>query len=231
MWRKIMIKYLLVAVVSYGFLFSGLVSAASFDCAKASSPYEKAVCSNANLSSLDDQLALVYKDARAKSADPEGLKKDQIEWIKSTRQCSNDIGCIEKAYRTRITNLSAPTTANTVQPAQPPSKPVSQKDQYQAMVTRSINELGPNGYANCAVATLTMVAKEARGDNLGRFKSQVEPMSNFMGAVRAGLISRGTPEAVLDRLFRSSSQIIMSDADPDLRAMKEFDKCYKDAIR
>ena len=81
-------------------------NAASFDCAKASSPYEKAVCANPNLSSLDDQLSIAYKDARSKSTDPEGLKKAQIDWIKSTRQCANDTGCIEKAYKSRITALT-----------------------------------------------------------------------------------------------------------------------------
>jgi uncharacterized protein len=92
-------------LITSGFLLSSLSSAASFDCAKASNPYEKAVCANPNLSSLDDQLAAVYKDVRAKSSDPEGLKKNQIDWIKSTRQCASDVGCIEKAYKSRIASL------------------------------------------------------------------------------------------------------------------------------
>jgi uncharacterized protein len=39
--------------------------AASFDCAKASSFVEKAICSDKQLSSMDDQLARLYKAARA----------------------------------------------------------------------------------------------------------------------------------------------------------------------
>jgi uncharacterized protein len=220
-----MIRLVRSTLILVGFVLTGLTSAASFDCTKASSPYEKAVCSNSNLSSLDDQLAGAYKDARAKSADPDGLKKDQIEWIKSTRQCASDVGCIEKAYKARISTLGA--TGG----AQPATKAPSQQEQYQAMVNRSINELGPSGYAKCAAATVTMVALKARGDNLGRLAPQVDPMSNFMGSVRAGLISRGTPATALDNLIRSSNQIIMSDPDPVLRGMKDFDKCYNDAIR
>jgi uncharacterized protein len=212
-------------LIVIGFSLSGLSSAASFDCTKASSPYEKAVCSNPNLSSLDEQLAGAYKDARAKSADPDSLKKEQIEWIKSTRQCASDVGCIEKAYKTRIASLGS--TAS----APPTTKPASPQEQYQAMVNRSINELGPSGYAKCAAATVTMVALKARGDNLGRLAPQIDPMSKFMGAVRAGLISRGTPANTLDTLIRASDKVIMSDPDPVLRGMKDFDKCYNDAVR
>jgi uncharacterized protein len=119
-------------LISLGILLGFSVNAASFDCSKASTPYEKAVCSNPNLSSLDDQLASAYKDARAKSSNPDGLKKEQIEWIKSTRQCASDAGCIEKAYKSRIATLSGssqvakqssstpsspPKTASTPEPA------------------------------------------------------------------------------------------------------------------
>jgi hypothetical protein len=107
----------------------------------------------------------------------------------------------------------------------------SQQEQYQAMVARSINELGPSGYAKCAAATVTMIALRTRGDDIGRFTPQVDPMSNFMGSVRAGLISRGTPAGTLDNLIRASNKIIMSDPDPVLRGMKDFDKCYTDAVR
>lgn len=109
---------------------SGNLSAASFDCTKASSPYEKTVCSNPALSSLDDQLASAYKEARAKSADPDGLKKAQIDWIKSTRQCASDAGCIENAYKSRIVALgntsSSPKQSSA--PAQAQSKPSSVAD-------------------------------------------------------------------------------------------------------
>jgi hypothetical protein len=76
-----------------------------------------------------------------------------------------------------------------------------------------------------------MVALKARGDNLGRFNPNIDPMVNFMSAVRTTLINKGTPVSTLDSLIRNSSQIIMSNTDPVLAAMKDFDKCYNDAVR
>ena len=39
-------------------------NAASFDCAKASSPTEKMICQNPNISKLDDRLSAAYKEAK-----------------------------------------------------------------------------------------------------------------------------------------------------------------------
>ncbi len=107
----------------------------------------------------------------------------------------------------------------------------AQNDNYRAMVTRAANELGPTGYGRCAAATITMSALKARGDNLGRFAPNVDPMVNFMSEVRADLVRRGNSPDVLDRLMTNSSQIIRSASDPILTAMKDFDKCYNDAVR
>lgn len=107
----------------------------------------------------------------------------------------------------------------------------AQTDAYRAMVARSVNELGAPGYAKCAAATTTMVALKARGDNLGRLAKNVDPMVNFMSAVRASLISKGNQPTSLDKLVTNSSQVIMASQDPILTAMKDFDKCYNDAVR
>ena len=90
--------------------FAYNANSASFDCAKASSPLEKAICSNPNLSALDDQMAQAYKDARAKSSNQDQLKSDQIAWIKGARQCASDLACIEKSYKVRLATLGAATS-------------------------------------------------------------------------------------------------------------------------
>lgn len=90
--------------------FAYNANSASFDCAKASSPLEKAICSNPNLSALDDQMAQAYKDARAKSSNQDQLKSDQIAWIKGARQCASDLACIEKSYKERLATLGAATS-------------------------------------------------------------------------------------------------------------------------
>lgn len=79
---------------------------ASFDCSKASSPFEKTICSNPNLSSLDEQLASAYKTAKDNSSSPDQLKTDQVNWIKNARACGVDVSCIQQAYKTRIAALS-----------------------------------------------------------------------------------------------------------------------------
>lgn len=56
-----------IAVI--GFMFPAMTFAASFDCSKAGTPIEKAICSYPELSALDEQLASVYRVAATKAAD------------------------------------------------------------------------------------------------------------------------------------------------------------------
>lgn len=83
------------------------VFAASFDCNKASTDVEKAICSDSNLSSLDESLSALYKKTLTIHPD---LKASQIEWIKQTRQCEKDSSiadCIKTAYEDRMSYLSS----------------------------------------------------------------------------------------------------------------------------
>jgi uncharacterized protein len=83
--------------------------AATFDCNKASNFVEKVICSESRLTSMDDQLGRLYKDALAASSNNETLKTEQKAWLSSRNQCK-DSDCIMKAYTDRITALSAMTT-------------------------------------------------------------------------------------------------------------------------
>jgi len=80
--------------------------ATTFDCKKALSFVEKVICSDSRLTSMDDQLGRLYKDALAASSDSEGLKAEQKFWLSSRNQCK-DSDCITKAYTDRISALSA----------------------------------------------------------------------------------------------------------------------------
>jgi len=91
------------------FLGLSLVSpsaAATFDCNKASTFVEKAICSDSRLTSMDDQLGRLYKDALAASTDSAALKAEQRAWLSSRDQCK-DSDCVIKAYEHRISTLSA----------------------------------------------------------------------------------------------------------------------------
>jgi uncharacterized protein len=89
--------------------FLGLMSsagAATFDCNKASTFVEKAICSDSRLTSMDDQLGHLYKDALAASSNSAALKAEQRAWLSSRDQCK-DSDCIMKAYADRISTLTA----------------------------------------------------------------------------------------------------------------------------
>ena len=55
--------------------------AATFDCNKLSTFVEKAICSDSRLTSMDDQLGRLYKDALAASSNSAALKTEQKAWL------------------------------------------------------------------------------------------------------------------------------------------------------
>jgi uncharacterized protein len=89
--------------------------AATFDCNKASTFVEKAVCSDSRLSAMDDDLGRLYKAALAGTSNSETLKSDQKAWLSLRDQCQ-DSDCIKKAYGDRISALkgSSADTAGSV---------------------------------------------------------------------------------------------------------------------
>jgi uncharacterized protein len=81
------------------------VNAASFDCGKATTAQEKTICNTPSLSSLDEKLAKIYKEAMANALDPQALKNEQRAWLKETRSCNAVPACLERSYETRISLL------------------------------------------------------------------------------------------------------------------------------
>jgi uncharacterized protein len=94
--------------------------AQSFDCAKAQSAVEQAVCGDAALGIMDNKLAAAFKDALAAIAVPaerQGLLASERYWLSHRdHQCSTPItkGCVDGLYRARIEVLrSVQTDATT----------------------------------------------------------------------------------------------------------------------
>src|SRR5688572_18119262 len=82
-----------VALIFTVLLPSDNAPAASFDCATATQPVEKLICSDAELSKLDEEMARAYSDAiaRLSSADAPALKSNQRAWLKTRRaKCKAD---------------------------------------------------------------------------------------------------------------------------------------------
>jgi uncharacterized protein len=84
---------------------SSTASAASFDCAKATSPYDKLICADKGLSAADEQMAQAYATARSQLSE-EGkhrLVESQRSWLKFLRDdCPVDIECLKDRYVKRI---------------------------------------------------------------------------------------------------------------------------------
>lgn len=88
------------------------VHAASFDCAKASTAIEKAICADGQLSDLDSQLMQVYRKSLADSSSSDSLKAEQRLWLKEVRNSCQDVACLTQAYKGRISALSTTPTAS-----------------------------------------------------------------------------------------------------------------------
>ncbi len=56
------------AALLIGFMCNAISFAASFDCDKATTPTEKAICADSQLSALDEQLLQSYKPGRVGTA-------------------------------------------------------------------------------------------------------------------------------------------------------------------
>ncbi|MGA3280383.1 MAG: lysozyme inhibitor LprI family protein [Smithella sp.] len=106
----------IIIIALFG-LLSTQANAASFDCKKASTWLEKTVCSNPELSKLDEQMAKAYHDALA-SLSPEGQKETkqyQKQWLKNLFPFCNDrvkfefdgstVKCLKDDYEERIAAL------------------------------------------------------------------------------------------------------------------------------
>jgi len=83
----------------------GPALAASFDCSKAATKSEKLICGDQTLSAADSELAKVYRQATEELPDPEGLKKEQLSWIKNERDACPDAPCMLKAHDARAAAL------------------------------------------------------------------------------------------------------------------------------
>lgn len=88
----------------FGVAVPGLVQAASFDCARARSAVERAICEDAEISQLDSHLGSAYQTTLAKLAnhDRREFVEQQREWLHRSRNaCTTDV-CLKQAYWSRI---------------------------------------------------------------------------------------------------------------------------------
>ncbi len=83
--------------------------APSFDCKKASSPDEKAICENYSVAWLDRQLARAWKEAKQRVGNQGlgALRASQSSWLSSRRGCGSDGACLGDRYMAQLKKLTA----------------------------------------------------------------------------------------------------------------------------
>ena len=85
---------------------------ASFDCAKAASAPEKAICGDRELAALDNSVARSYKAFRKEAAslgnnDLENkLQSQQKAWLSQRNSCNGDVQCLKKSMNDRLETLA-----------------------------------------------------------------------------------------------------------------------------
>jgi uncharacterized protein len=81
--------------------------AASFDCAQAAAPDEKAVCADRQLNDADVEMSVLY--TQLKPLLGMGARGDldeaQVAWLKRRAGCGDDRACLSKAYQDRLLQL------------------------------------------------------------------------------------------------------------------------------
>lgn len=87
------------------FICTSSLYGASFQCSKATANVEKLICSDSEVSILDDKLATTYQQRVAASEDEAGLKIAQRRWLRDKRDRCASLPCLKEAYETRLYEL------------------------------------------------------------------------------------------------------------------------------
>ena len=108
-----MLKLLLTGLIV--FAWGTRIHAASFDCAKAETKVELAICAKGELSDLDSQMMQSYNSALANFNDSNSLKSKQRLWLKNIRNKCLNSDCLTNVYRKRIEELDSIKISSVIQ--------------------------------------------------------------------------------------------------------------------
>ena len=96
-------KACLLAVVLCFFPFYETAQAASFDCSKSTTRVERLICSNKEISLLDDQLGELYSPELMDEFPK--IRSAQKAWVARRNQCT-DTQCLRIRYQDRLFELA-----------------------------------------------------------------------------------------------------------------------------
>lgn len=88
----------------------------SFDCSKAGTDTEKAICESSTLSKLDLRLSRAFSDARSRASQAADgrILRDQKSWLNERDDCGSNDVCIGNEMRYRIGQLELEGTGQSV---------------------------------------------------------------------------------------------------------------------
>jgi uncharacterized protein len=93
--------------------------APSFDCARAGTPTEGAICGSDSLATLDQQIADSFLRAQAAmtAADQDRLRLEQRSWLGQRNACGADVDCLHQSMSGRLVELDSAAQLADVLPA------------------------------------------------------------------------------------------------------------------
>lgn len=97
--KKLLTLVLLLTITLFG---------ASFDCSKAKTDVEKTICSDKELSVIDENLSKVFKEVIKTTKDKNQLKNKQFAWMKERNECK-DVKCLIDSYHLQLDYLEKKT--------------------------------------------------------------------------------------------------------------------------
>lgn len=122
-WATLTTRVQMVTMVSRRWLSAVLLTgiaacapvalAASFDCAKANTPIEKAICGDPGLSQLDSDYGAVF--TRAVARNPQ-VRQQVIDWLRNVRNKCDTYECLTAAYKSEIQILSSEAASSSPNP-------------------------------------------------------------------------------------------------------------------
>ncbi len=107
--RSVLFVLALLAAPALTAIPASPARAASFDCARAKAPDERAICADLALNDQDVRLALLYElDGHFLPMGGRGaMMDDQVAWLRRRHACGADRACLSRLYAARIATLRA----------------------------------------------------------------------------------------------------------------------------
>jgi uncharacterized protein len=166
--------------------------AASFNCARAATAVERAICASPELSELDELAAHYYAEARrtvaaADATAPACLLADQRAWLAVRNRCTDD-ACLKRSYLDRLSELDK------LQPARRVGEPMALPPRPFLITIIGPTDQRPDAVESDPARAARLDVTGTLSDDEGAFVLTVP------GGRRYALMNWYLQQAVLDRL-------------------------------